>query len=70
MAKKVETRGRPSTGVRQGERVSEYPVLLTRLPKPMVVKMKAAAKREGIPLWRWIHDVIGSHLAAEKRNAA
>jgi len=58
MAKTREPRGRPSTGVRPGEKASEYPRLTMRLPQSTLDELDAASRATGAPQWRVIVEAV------------
>jgi hypothetical protein len=78
MAKKGKPRGttgRRPTGLRPGEKSSEYPRLTMRLPKPSVALVRAMARAIDAPAWRVmvaaLHAYMGEGpmLSAEQRRA-
>jgi hypothetical protein len=46
-------RGRPSSGMRPGEQVKDYPRLAIRVPRRVVDKLEAMARKDKRPLW-WV----------------
>ena len=67
--------GRPATGLRPGEKSSEYPRLTMRLPKPSVTLVKAMARAIDAPAWQVMVEALhaymgeGPILSAEQRRA-
>ena len=54
--------GRPPAGVREGERVKDYPQLSIRLPLDAKRKLSALSKISARPQWRLISDAIECYL--------
>ena len=78
MAKKGKPRGmmgRRPTGLRPGEKVSEYKRLTVRLPDDVRAELDAAAGALRRPQWRVLIDAIrayvgtGSSLTDDERRA-
>jgi len=78
MAKKGKPRGtagRKPTGIRPGEKVSEYRRFAVRLPEDVRAELEAAAGALGRPAWRVVIDAIrayvgkGPLLTDEERHA-
>lgn len=55
--------GRPATGVR-GERVSDYPQVMIRLPQPTKDALDALSGATGTPIWRLIDLAVESYIKA------
>ena len=55
--------GRPATGVR-GERVSDYPQVMIRLPQPTKNALEALSGATGTPIWRLIDVAVDSYIKA------
>ena len=55
--------GRPATGVR-GERVSDYPQVMIRLPQPTKDALDALSGATGTPIWRLIDVAVESYIKA------
>lgn len=64
MMKKPETRpvGRPGTGLRPGENVSNYERFTLRLPRDVKAELSAAAGVLGVPAWRVVVDAIRAYV--------
>lgn len=73
MAKKKRPRG--TTGIRPGEKVSEYRQFTVRLPEDVRAELEAAAGALRRPAWRVVVDAIqayvgsGPVLSDEERRA-
>jgi hypothetical protein len=52
------TKGRNPTGLRPGERLSDYPRLTVRVPPETVERLRELAERQDVPQWRILHDAI------------
>ena len=52
------TKGRNPTGLRPGERLSDYPRLTVRVPAETVERLRTLAARRGLPQWRILHEAI------------
>ena len=50
--------GRPPTGVRPGERLTDYKQVTVRLPPETVAQLEALAEQLGRPQWRVMCDAI------------
>ena len=59
MAKRRKREGRPATGPRVGERVSDYSRLTVRVPKRVVDLLAEMAAKEERPQWKVVADAIG-----------
>ena len=59
--------GRPPTGVRPGERLTDYKRVTVRLPPETVAQLEGLAEKLGRPQWRVMCDAIAvlSRLGAE-----
>jgi hypothetical protein len=55
--------GRPATGVR-GERVSDYPQVMIRLPQATKDALDALSGATGTPIWRLIDVAVDSYIRA------
>jgi hypothetical protein len=53
--------GRPATGV-DGERVSDYPQVMIRLPKPTKTALEALSGATGTPIWRLIDLAVDCYI--------
>lgn len=53
--------GRSPTGLRPGERLSDYPRLQVRVPTETVARLRALAEKQGVPQWRILHDAIKAY---------
>lgn len=53
--------GRPATGLR-GEKVSEYPQVMIRLPQPTKDALDALSGATGTPIWRLIDLAVESYI--------
>lgn len=68
--------GRPTAGMRPGEKSSEYQRLTLRLPDDAVQLLKAIGRAVDKPGWRVMVDALRAHigdaepLSAEQRRAA
>jgi len=73
--KSVSRMGRPATGIRPGEKVSEYRRFAVRLPEDVRAELEAAAGALRRPAWRVVIDAIrayvgsGRGLTEEERRA-
>lgn len=67
--------GRPKTGIREGERASDYKRFAVRLPEDTRAQLEAAAGALGRPAWRVVVDAIrayvgeGPSLSEDERRA-
>jgi predicted DNA-binding protein len=70
MLRKRTRLGRPPLGVR-GERVSDYPQVMIRLPAETKALLDALSGVTGTPIWRLIDQAVDVYLAqlpeAERR---
>jgi len=57
------TKGRNPTGLRPGERLSDYPRLTVRVPAETVERLQELAKYQGVPQWRALMNVIETSAA-------
>jgi len=64
MAKKRQYPGRPTTGIREGEKVSEYPRFTMRLPDDVRAELEAAAGALQLPAWRVVIDAIRAYVGS------
>ena len=53
--------GRPPVGVR-GEKVSDYPQVMIRLPQPTKDVLEALSGLTGTPVWRLIDQAVGVYV--------
>jgi predicted DNA-binding protein len=64
--------GRPPAGVRQGERVKDYPQTSLRLPPEIKSKLYALSRVSGSPQWRVVSAALECFFrersAAEQRQ--
>jgi hypothetical protein len=58
---KASRMGRPATGVR-GERVSDYPQVMIRLPQPTKDALDALSGATGTPIWRLIDLAVDGYI--------
>ena len=56
--------GRPSTGLRSGEKVSDYKRLTVRLPNDVRAELAAAAGALKVPQWRVLIDAIRAYVGS------
>lgn len=69
------TAGRKPTGIRPGEKISDYRRLAVRLPEDVRAELEAAAGALRLPVWRVIIDAVkayvgsGPALTEEERRA-
>ena len=66
-------RGRPATGVRPGERSTEYPRLTLRLPPETRARLLALSTLTGAPAWRILAqgvDLVRDGLPPADRKLA
>ena len=59
---KPRPRGRPATGVRPGEKSSEYRLFPVRLPDDTLAALDAIGRVVDRPAWRVIVDAIAAYL--------
>ena len=75
MPKKASSagRGRPPSGP-AGERVSEYPTLAVRLPRPTKDALSALSALRRVPMWKMLDTTIRAYIktlpAADRRVVA
>jgi hypothetical protein len=50
--------GRPTAGVRKGERVKDYPQTSLRLPPETKAKLYALSRVAGTPQWRLVSEAV------------
>lgn len=65
MAKASKPRGlagRPTTGVRPGEKASDYKRLMLRLPADTLAEMDAAARATGQTRWRVVVEAVRAYI--------
>lgn len=60
-SKKPPRGGRPATGLR-GEKVSDYPQVMIRLPRPTKAALDALSGATGTPIWRLVDLAVRSYL--------
>jgi hypothetical protein len=53
---------RPTTGVRPGEKASEYQRLMIRLPDDSLAALNTIARVTGRPAWRAIVDALAAYM--------
>jgi hypothetical protein len=53
--------GRPASGLR-GEKVSEYPQVMLRLPRPTKEALDALSGATGTPIWRLIDAAVSDYI--------
>lgn len=56
-------RGRPATGIRPGERITDYHRTTVRLPPDAVARLRAAAIVTGRPAWKVILDGLDALIS-------
>jgi hypothetical protein len=54
--------GRPATGLRPGEKASEYQRLTMRLPDDSIRLLKATARAVDAPAWRVMVDALRAYV--------
>lgn len=59
--KRVSRLGRPASGLR-GEKVSEYPQVMIRLPQPTKAALDALSGATGTPIWRLIDMAVDAYI--------
>jgi hypothetical protein len=59
----VERRGRPRAGLKVGERATDYPSLMIRLPPDTKARLKALSTLRHEPIWRVLHDLLAAHVS-------
>lgn len=60
-SRKAPRLGRPATGV-GGEKVSDYPQVMIRLPQPTKDALDALSGATGTPIWRLIDLAVDSYI--------
>jgi hypothetical protein len=60
-AKKASRPGRPPSGLR-GEKVSQYPQVMIRLPQPTKDVLDALSGATGTPIWRLIDTAVEVYI--------
>ena len=60
-AKKSPRMGRPATGLR-GEKVSDYPQVMIRLPQQTKAALDALSGATGTPIWRLIDIAVAQYI--------
>jgi hypothetical protein len=60
-AKKLPRMGRPATGLR-GEKVSDYPQVMIRLPQQTKAALDALSGATGTPIWRLIDAAVEVYI--------
>lgn len=60
-SRKTPRIGRPATGVR-GEKVSDYPQVMIRLPRPTKAALDALSGATGTPIWRLIDIAVAAYI--------
>ena len=53
--------GRPASGLR-GEKVSDYPQVMLRLPRPTKDALDALSGATGTPIWRLIDAAVSAYI--------
>ena len=56
--------GRPSGGIRAGERVKDYPRFTIRLPDDVRAEIEAAAGALRRPSWRIVVDAVRAYVGS------
>lgn len=56
--------GRRPTGIREGEKVSEYPRFAVRLPADVRAELEAASGALRRPAWRVVIDAIRAYVGS------
>ena len=64
MSKKREYHGRPATGLRPGEKVSEYRRFTMRMPDDVRAELEAAAGALKLPAWRVVIDAVRAYVGS------
>ena len=59
--KRVSRLGRPASGLR-GEKVSEYPQVMIRLPQQTKAALDALSGATGTPIWRLIDIAVEAYI--------
>ena len=60
--KRTTRMGRPASGLR-GEKVSEYPQVMIRLPRQTKDALDALSGATGVPIWRLIDTAVGTYIS-------
>jgi hypothetical protein len=60
-AKKSPRMGRPATGL-HGEKVSDYPQVMIRLPQQTKAALDALSGATGTPIWRLIDAAVAQYI--------
>jgi hypothetical protein len=60
-SRKTPRLGRPAAGMR-GEKVSEYPQVMIRLPQPTKAALDALSGATGTPIWRLIDIAVDAYI--------
>jgi hypothetical protein len=58
---------RSTTGIRPGEKVSEYGRMTIRLPEDTRDDLEALSKAQQCPQWRIIVDALQGHMASHRQ---
>ena len=64
--------GRPPSGVKKGEKVSDYPMVTLRLPPDQAARLKVLGRFLDLPAWRVVltaMDALESSLTTAERKA-
>jgi hypothetical protein len=56
--------GQPPTGIRPGEKLSDYPRVTMRLPADVRAELDAASFVLGRPLWRVLLEAIKAYVGS------
>jgi hypothetical protein len=56
--------GRPTTGLRPGEKVSDYRRFTMRLPDDVRAELEAAAGALRLPAWRVVIDAVRAYVGS------
>ena len=68
MVRKKRRQGqRSTTGLRPGEKASDYPRLTIRLPDDVRDQLEALSQALHLPQWRVIVDAIQAYAASQKQ---
>jgi hypothetical protein len=60
--------GRPPAGIRQGERVRDYPQLSVRIPPDIRATVHALSTMRGQPQWRIVVDALESYMREQSNQ--
>jgi hypothetical protein len=60
--------GRPPAGIRQGERVRDYPQLSVRIPPDIRATVHALSAMRGQPQWRIVVDALKSYVREQSNQ--